>query len=863
MATTSQVTPMMQQYLQLKANYPDMLVFYRMGDFYELFYDDAKKAAKLMGITLTSRGSANSEPIPMAGVPYHSVDSYLTKLVKLGESIVIVEQTGPVTNKAPVERQVSRIITPGTLTEENLLNAKEDNLIVGIYLYKNTLGIASLSVSTGKFNLEELTKDELANCLSRLNAREVIISESFDITLLNNYSGKITPIAQWNFDFDKSYRNLCEHFKTINLSGFGIDSYPVAIRCASAILEYTKQTQCSDLPHVNAISGTKLSEYIIIDSVSRKNLEINQTITGEKSPTLFSVLDNCSTNMGSRLLLHWLNNPIKDHQTLEQRYNVTESIDGISDKIHALLKPVADIERIVARIAIKNAKPQDLVALRDSLLVIPQLIQLLSPFDTTELLAKIITILNATSGDIYDLLAKAILEQPASLIKDGGVINHNYNDELDYLRNIKNHGNELIIAMEQQQRDATNIPNLRIDYSRVHGYFIEITNSQLAKVPDNYKRSQTLKNAERFTTPELKQFEQDILNASINAVNLEKQLYDDILNQLHYYLQQLQNLAKQLAILDVLNNFNRLKTKYQLTRPNLVQQQQLVITNGRHLIIEATANTEFIANNTLIDNQHNFMLITGPNMGGKSTYMRQNALIVLLAYCGCFVPAKSATIGPIDRIFTRIGASDDLSSGKSTFMLEMSEMANILNNASSNSLILIDEIGRGTSTLDGLAIAHAIAKYLVEKIRGYTFFATHYFELTYLEQHYSSIKNIHLQVLEQQDNVIFLHNIADGYALKSYGIHVAAIAGIPKIVINNAKKYLKTLEQKNQVKHDFDLFSPIDNHSNQEEEEVIDLAAINVINQINLVDPDSISAKEALTLIYELKAMLTNPPHSP
>ena len=799
-------TPMMQQYLSIKADYPDMLVFYRMGDFYEMFFEDAEIGSKLLGITLTKRGSSAGEAIKMAGIPFHAVDQYLIKLVNQGESVVIVDQVGEVTGKGPVERKVTKIITPGTLTDANLLNDKQDNYLCSIYLNKNQYGISRLSLSSGKFYLNQVAENELMNQLERIKPAELIIPESLYNTIkqLNlNYS--IKRFADWHFEYAANHNKLCQHFNTLDLDGFGIGKYKLGIIAAGVLLDYTKQTQYNELNHINTLIYDNPQNFLHIDAISRKNLEITSTIRGDDSPTLFSLLDECATNMGSRTLKIWLNNPLINQEQIKERYTAIEILLNVSQQTHNTLKQICDIERITSRIALNSARPRDLAALRDSLMIIPEFSYLQNLTHGSQLITNIYNKMTQINQEIYSILSRSIAPEPSLLIRDGNVINIGYNDDLDRLRTIGTDGQTYLTQLEQKERERSGINNLKIEYNRVHGYFIEISRAQSDKVPNEYKRTQTLKGAERYTTPELKAFEQEVLSAKDKSLALEKKIYNEILEFLKQYLTPLYNLADSLSQLDVLANLAKVSQLYNFTRPNLVPDDVLDISAGRHPVVEQNIE-QFIANDITLNENTKFLLITGPNMGGKSTYMRQIAIIVLLAHCGSFVPASKANIGPIHQIFTRIGAADDLNSGKSTFMVEMSETANILNNATKNSLVLMDEIGRGTSTFDGLSLAYAISRYLIENTKCYTMFATHYFELTDLANDYQIVQNVHLNAIEHQDKIIYLHNVENGPAAKSYGIQVAALAGVPKSVVNLAKRYLHKLESK-ELPAD-DLFTP-------------------------------------------------------
>lgn len=848
-----QHTPMMQQYLRIKSLYTDMLVFYRMGDFYELFFTDAEEASRLLGITLTNRGNSARNPIKMAGVPFHAVEQYLLKLVKLGKSIVMVDQVGEVTGKGPVDRKVTRIITPGTITDALLLEDKIDNLITAVYLLKDNYGIATLSLSAGRFFINQIKSSELINQLERLNPNELILPESIYNSISKAWNKKsLKSVPDWHFEYESSKKILCEQFKVKDLDGFGINQYKLGIISGGVLINYAKQMMHNELPHINSIVAENQSDYLILDAISRKNLEINYTLSGERSPTLFSIMDKCSTSMGSRLLNLWINNPIKNHNEINNRLDSVEELKTHTLRLSGILKQFCDIERITSRIALLSARPRDLSALRETLTLLPEL-EFLANCNNKTLIGEIFNTVNKFPQDIVHKLHQAIKQEPNNWVRDGGVINDGYNKELDHLRNIRENGNQFIEEMEEKEKQSTGINTLKIEFNKVHGYYIEISKINGDKVPPNYQRTQTLKNAERYTTPELKRFENDVLSAEEKALILEKELYNEILIWLGNFITNLQYLALDIAKLDVLNNFADLAQSLNLSRPTLVSHNQIDIKGGRHIVVETQVD-QFIANDLNLSGLTKFLLITGPNMGGKSTYMRQTALIVLMAYCGSFVPADSAIIGPLDRIFTRIGASDDLSGGKSTFMVEMSETANILNNASSNSLVLMDEIGRGTSTFDGLALANAIARHLIEKIQAYCLFSTHYFELTDLADNYSMVKNVHLSAIEHNDSIVFMHNVIDGAAEKSYGIQVASLAGVPKSVINTAKKNLTKLEREHT--HQLDLFNlPIEEENLPDEQKLND-SEIFILDQIKKINPDELSAKEALELLYQLKGTL-------
>lgn len=843
-------TPMMQQYLRIKAEYPDMLLFYRMGDFYELFFEDAELGAKLLGITLTQRGSSGGTPIKMAGVPFHSADQYLTKMVKLGQSVVIVDQVGEVTGKGPIERKVTRIITPGTLTDDNLLNEKEDNLILAVCQKGNQCGLAWLSLSSGRFLVSECPAKDLYNQIERIRPAEIVTSETMTNQLkiaCPQLAYKIIP--EWHFEYEANRRKLCEHFLVSDLDGFGISSYKQATVSAGIILDYAKQTQNSQLPHINQIIYDNQQNYLILDAISRRNLEISETIRGEKTPTLLSIMDHCASTMGSRLLDKWLNNPLRDHDQIKQRQQCVATLQPIYNQVHAVIKQISDIERISSRIALRTARPRDLAGLRDSLQLLPQL-NFLEQYTEVELLQQIQQTIKNIDENICSYLERSIKPEPSLLIRDGNVINDGYNNDLDHLRNIHSDGSQFILDLEAKERERTGITNLKIEYNRVHGYFIEISRSNQDKAPVEYRRTQTLKNAERFTTPELKAFENEVLSANDKALALEKRIYEEILDFLNQHLEKLQKLAEAISTLDILASFAKISILHNYSCPHLVKEHQINIHAGRHPVVEQQID-QFIANDLHLGNKSKFLMITGPNMGGKSTYMRQIAIICLLAHCGSYIPAQTATIGIIDRIFTRIGASDDLSGGKSTFMVEMSETANILNNASQHSLVIMDEVGRGTSTFDGLALAYAIARYLVEQNNSYSLFATHYFELTDLANHYNNISNVHLSAIEHKDQIVFMHHVEDGPAAKSYGIQVASLAGVPKPVLATAKKYLQHLEQESEKQTQLDLFN-IEEATTQEYPPQQNTEEQYILDKLKQINPDNLTAREALELVYDL-----------
>lgn len=785
----SAVSPMMQQYLGIKAQHTDKLVFYRMGDFYEMFFDDAVEAAKLLDITLTTRGQVDGEPVKMAGVPFHAAEQYLARLVKLGKSVAICEQVGEVgAGKGPVERKVVRIVTPGTLTDSALLEDKETNRIVAVSPDKKYIGLAWASLQSGEFKTKLTTVDKLDDELARLQAAEILLPDSKNAPQLQTASG-VTRLNAWQFAADAGEKLLTEYFGCQDLRGFGLDGkeHAVAIGAAGALLNYIRLTQNLMPQHLDGLSLETDSQYIGMDAATRRNLEITQTLSGKKSPTLMSTLDLCATHMGSRLLALWLHHPLRNRAHIRARQEAVAALESQYKPLQCRLKNIADIERIAARIAVGNARPRDLASLRDSLFELAQIDLSANGSSLLETLKAVFPENLSTA----EQLRQAILPEPSVWLKDGNVINHGFHPELDELRRIQNHGDEFLLDLEAKERERTGLSTLKVEFNRVHGFYIELSKTQAEQAPADYQRRQTLKNAERFITPELKAFEDKVLTAQEQALALEKQLFDGVLKNLQTALPQLQKAAKAAAALDVLSTFSALAKERNFVRPEFADYPAIHIENGRHPVVEQQVR-HFTANHTNLDHKHRLMLLTGPNMGGKSTYMRQVALIVLLAHTGCFVPADAATIGPIDQIFTRIGASDDLASNRSTFMVEMSETAYILHHATEQSLVLMDEVGRGTSTFDGLALAHAVAEHLLQKNKSFSLFATHYFELTYLPEAHAAAVNMHLSALEQGQDIVFLHQIQPGPAGKSYGIAVAKLAGLPVRALKSAQKFERT-----------------------------------------------------------------------
>lgn len=831
----------MQQYLAIKREHPDKLVFYRMGDFYELFYEDAEKAARLLDITLTTRGASAGSPIKMAGVPFHAAEQYLARLIRMGESVAICEQFGdPATTKGPLERRVARIVTPGTVTDAAFLDDKRDVLVMAIHAVKGRLGLAWLSLASGAFKVMETDAEELGSELERLRPSELVLPDDFQSALLDALTLPRKTLPAWQFDTESGRQALTRHFGTRDLSGFGVDEQHIAVGAAGALLEYVKGTQGVNPAHLTSLALEDNRDLIRMDAATRRNLELTETIRGEPSPTLFSLLDRCSTTMGSRLLRHWLHHPLRQHGRILARLDAVRALLSQHAPLLEALREVADIERICARIALRSARPRDLSALRDSLVRLQAIAPTLPAADSA-LLAELAATLPAATG-LIDLLSRAILPEPSTFLRDGGVINHGYSPELDELRDIETHCGEFLLKLEARERERSGIASLKVEFNRVHGFYIEVSKAQADNVPEDYRRRQTLKNAERYITPELKEFEDKALSAQERSLALEKQLYEALLDTLSDSIATLKQVATAVAGLDVLAALAETADRRGYVEPEFVDTPTLEIREGRHPVVEDQVDS-FIANDTCLNLARKLLLITGPNMGGKSTYMRQTALITLMAHIGSFVPAHSAIIGPIDRIFTRIGASDDLAGGRSTFMVEMTETANILNNATEKSLVLMDEVGRGTSTFDGLALAWAIARALIEKNRAYTLFATHYFELTRLAAEYGSVANVHLSAVEHKDRIVFLHHVEEGPASQSYGLAVAQLAGVPGRVIREARRYLVELENQ-AASAQPDLFTSVP---------APEPAPHPVLDMLADIDPDSLSPRQALEQLYALK----------
>ena len=845
-------TPMIQQYLGIKADYPDTLLFYRMGDFYELFYDDAEKAAKLLDITLTARGKSSNAAIPMAGVPYHSVDQYLAKLVKQQVSVAICEQTGdPGASKGPVERKVVRVITPGTLTEENLLADRVENITAALFEHNGKTGLATLEISSGRFRGHEIeSPEQLTSELMRFNAAEILVAENqAELFHIDNK----TMIPDWYFDSARAEHVLCDLFSTRTLEPFDCHRHSLATRSAGALIHYIKDLHGQAIPHIKGIEFENTNSTIVIDTVTRKNLEIEMTQSGQDDLSLVGLFDRCATPMGGRMLRRWFNGPIRDIEELRKRHDGVEWL--LDNQYYTDLKPVlrqvGDIERILARIALKSARPRDLVRLKMALGVLPALNDLI--INTPSVLIESLNEQLRPRPEIWELLDNAVKNDCPALIRDGGVLRDEYDPELGQLRHLQRDSSAFLIDLETREKLRTGIGNLRVRYNRVHGYYIEIPRSQSEHAPQEYIRRQTIKNAERYITTELKEFEDRILGAKSKALTREKWLYDQLLETLIPEVPDLLHCANSLAIMDCLNNFAQRAATLQLNRPDLVEDTSLAIIDGRHPVIEQVLENRFIANTINLDHESRMQIITGPNMGGKSTYMRQVAIITLLAHTGCFIPAKSARIGPIDRIYTRIGSADDLVGGRSTFMVEMTEMAHILRNATKDSLVLVDEIGRGTSTFDGLSLAWACARYLATRVNSFTLFSTHYFELTALADQLQGADNVHLDAVEYGKDIVFLYSVKKGPASQSYGLQVARLAGVPEEVIEESRTRLHALEERYASSAETENTHRIRQTSlfseNRPEEQA-------VITRLKEFSADETSPREALNMLYELNQLL-------
>jgi len=874
---------MMQQYLRLKAEAGKHLLFYRMGDFYELFYEDAERGARLLNLTLAKRGMSAGAPVPMAGVPFHSVEGYLARLVAMGESVAICEQVGdPATSKGPVERQIVRIITPGTLTDDALLPSKADRMIAAVTVQgrgrKERCGIAWMNVANGDFRVTECPPEMLETELHRIDPAELVYADS--AREVPSSSAAVSRIPDWHFDLDNASHTLEEHFKVNGVQGLGLGDVPLAVRAAGALLRYVSRTQSQALVHISGIRLDHGVDYVILDPATRRNLELTDTIAGEDGPTLFSVLDHCVTPMGSRLLRRWLHHPLRDNEAALRRQRVIATLlssppdsalqaEEPLDALRAYLKRIPDLERIATRVSLRSVRPRELASLRDCLQQLPEIIEFMARcFPRDDALERLIGGIHV-APEIADLLQRAIAEEPAVQVRDGGVLAPGCDEELDELRRLATDSGAFLMELEARERTRSGIPNLRVEYNRVHGFFIEVSRGQTDKVPEDYRRRQTLKNSERYITPELKAWEDKVLSAQERSLAREKWLFEQLLDSLADHATMLSESAATIAQLDALASFAVHARDNDWTAPQLTKTEEVHIESGRHPVVERSIE-RFTPNDCSLGATQRMLLITGPNMGGKSTYMRQTALIALLARTGSFVPAKAARIGDIDRIFTRIGAGDDLAGGRSTFMMEMTEAASILLASTSRSLVLMDEIGRGTSTYDGLALAWAIAHRLLHHNEALTLFATHYFELTRLPSEAATAANVHLAAAESPSGIVFLHEVRPGPASRSYGIQVAQRAGVPAAVIRHASRELSRLEALGVATPQLDLFgapdtddaspsslSPV-NHTDSNRPEAEIEAALALHDKLRDIDPDDLTPREALDVLYALHKGIAN-----
>jgi DNA mismatch repair protein MutS len=837
-------TPVMQQYLRAKAEHPDALLFYRMGDFYELFYEDARRAAELLDIALTRRGQSAGQPIPMAGVPVHAAEGYLARLLKRGVSVAICEQVGePVAGRGPMERQVVRILTPGTVTDEALLEERRDTLLAATHAAGGRYGLAALDLSSGRFTVTEVaTADALCGELERLQPAEVLVSEDAAAVQGIEPSAALRRRAPWHFDPQTSARLLAEHFGTRDLAGFGCQDLPAAVAAAGALLVYARETQRTALPHVRGLKVERREDSLVLDATARRNLEVEVNLAGGRENTLLHVLDRTATPMGSRCLRRWLARPLRDRPRLRARQQAVATLREGHESLRDRLRAAGDMERVLARVALRSARPRDLVQLRQALAALPLVRETLGGVDDPHLedLVRRVTPLPA----LAERLGRALAESPPPTARDGGVIAPGYDPELDELRALDHDAGRFLAELEARERARSGIPGLRVGYNRVHGFYIELSRAQAASAPADYVRRQTLKGTERYVTPELRAYEDRVLSAREHALARERALYAELLELAASDLPCLQETAEALAELDVLACLAERAVALGLVRPELTTTPGIQVAAGRHPVVEQCASDPFVPNDVALDGERRMLVITGPNMGGKSTYMRQTALIVLLAHTGSFVPAESAVIGPVDRVFTRIGAADDLAGGRSTFMVEMTEVANILHNATPESLVLVDEVGRGTSTFDGLALAWACAEHLAREVGAFTLFATHFFELTALPEGTPGIANVHLYAVEHGERVVFMHAVKEGPASQSYGLQVAALAGVPPAVIARARQRLGELETRqadeSPPRHQLDLFARPEHP---------------VLDALRSLDPDGMSPREALEALYRLRGM--------
>ena len=848
----------MQQYLRIKSQHPDILLFYRMGDFYELFYEDARRAAALLDITLTARGQSAGQPIPMAGVPFHSVESYLARLVRKGESVAICEQIGdPAKSKGPVERQVVRVITPGTVTDDALLDEREETLAAAVARDGDRFGLAWLDLAAGRLTVQQLQgSSALAAELERLRPAELLIAEGAREEQFARGHTAVRTRPPWYFELASASRLLTDQLGTLDLKGFGADDLPLAISAAGALLQYVRDTQKSAVPHIRALNVEERSDALLLDAATRRNLELDVSLSGNPDATLFALIDQCVTAMGSRQLRRWLNRPLTDVRIRRARYQAVGALaDGRRfEELREALRGVGDVERILARVGLRSARPRDLTQLRRSLACIPTLRSSLASIDSPlmqELRDRV-----HEHQDVVQLLTAAIAQEPANFVRDGDVIAQGYDPELDELRRIATHTDEFLLDLERRERERSGIAGLKLGYNRVQGFFIEIARRDADRVPKDYLRRQTVKSAERFITSELKSFEDKVLGARDRALAREKEIFETVLTQLIDRLGPMQASAAALSELDSIAALAERACTLEWTRPQLVEESCLLIEGGRHPIVQRFSSAPFVPNDLRLESGRRMLIVTGPNMGGKSTYMRQAALIVLLACMGSYVPADRATLGPLDRIFTRIGAADDLAGGRSTFMVEMTEAANILHNATARSLILMDEIGRGTSTFDGLSLAWAMARHIATRLRSFTLFATHYFELTTLATEVDGCANVHLDATEHGDGVVFLHAVKEGPANRSYGLQVAQLAGVPREVIAQARLYLESLESQRDRQ---DSAASFGSHAPQRELPLFGSsapAAERLRAALEAIDPDELSPRAALDALYRLRKLL-------
>lgn len=883
-ANKTEHTPMMQQYFGMKKDHENQILFYRMGDFYEIFFDDAKKASRLLDITLTARGKTGGNAIPMAGIPYHAAEGYIAKLVKMGESVAIAEQIGdPATSKGPVERKVVRVITPGTLTDESFLDERRDSLLVAISSFvdgrtqKQNHGVASLDISSGRFTVMEVqTEEALLAELERLRPAELLLAQDQPFPVAITERAGCQTLPPWEFEYETAFRLLTTQFQTKDLHGFGCQDLKQGTEAAGCLIHYAQETQRTALPHIRTLTVEQADDAIVLDAATRKNLEIDINLNGDADFTLAWVLDRTATAMGSRLLRRWLNRPLRDHAVLKDRQlAITSMLDSYGyEDIHSVLKQIGDIERILSRVALRSARPRDLARLRDALGVLPSLQTAMANVqaEPIDMLGKRIS----TYPELVETLQKAIIDNPPVVIRDGGVIAEGFDEALDELRGISENAGQFLMDMETREKEKTGISTLKVGYNRVHGYYIEISKAQSDKAPTEYIRRQTLKNAERFITPELKVFEDKALSSKSRSLSREKAIYEELVESLAQQISGLQETASAISELDVLSNLAERAMTQQYVCPQLHDQRGIDIKQGRHPVVEAVIEDPFVANDIEFHEQRKMLMITGPNMGGKSTYMRQAAHIVLMAHIGSYVPATSASIGNIDRIFTRMGSSDDVAGGRSTFMVEMTETANILHHATQDSLVLMDEVGRGTSTFDGLSLAWASAQHLAQQTGAYTLFATHYFEMTQLEEQFEGVINVHLTATEHKDHIVFLHNVEDGPASQSYGLQVAKLAGVPDDVIQHAKSKLFSLEGAQVEQLQTAALAPVPQTVKAEPVQSVkqkqttlspqalspqtDMFAMSVPSKVEIaledINPDDLTPRQALELMYELKSKL-------